>query len=101
MKLWHLRIIDDKGDYDSFSAFVVCAATEADARAAVTRCGTECTSSIPRRWYRNHPGHFAFDADEPTEPCIWHDPSATTCACIGTATEGVNAGVIVESFHAG
>lgn len=85
MNLYLLRLRDPSSvDYDSYDGFVVAGESPEAARALVTRCGTEC----PAGW------------DHPKTPCVWHT-DATLCDLIGAAAPGLDAGVVLASFHAG
>jgi len=69
----------DAGDYDTFSEFLVCCATEAEARD--THPSGDCRRN--HTWIKREEIHLL------------------NVTCIGVALSGVERGVLLASFHAG
>lgn len=97
MNLYHIERTDD-WDYDDFSDFVV--AAESSDQALEFHPYGEKRIPAPR------PEELAYEGDYDSGYDIqiksWVDDlSKTTVRLIGVAVEGVEAGVICASFHAG
>jgi hypothetical protein len=79
MKLWMLTQ-NEVGGYDTYDSCIVAANTEQEAK-KIYPCTYAEWGSIGRSWASS--------------------PDRVTATCIGTATKGTEAGVILASFNAG
>ena len=77
-------------DYDSYGGFVVAAHSHEEARAIIGKCAAECPARCNVRYPR----------DEDMPLCVWLDPGETDCELVATGAV-CEAGVVLESFHAG
>lgn len=64
----------------------------------------ESESNYERKHCENecrHPTASEMEMGDPPRPCVWRDPTKTTCALIGVATGHATRGVVLRSFNAG